>query len=81
MKVPNDSDGLQSTTWLFWAVLALTLLAASAVTSFAAPCGFWTNQVFGVPFWHQVIPEHLTLVRPCTSSGPGSTPPSSGIPD
>jgi hypothetical protein len=80
MKTPNDSDGPQSTAQLFWAVLALTLLAASAVTSFAAPCGFWTNQVFGVPFWHQGDPGAPYFGSAVNFCGPGKYPPFIGHP-
>jgi hypothetical protein len=41
---------------VFWLLLAGGLLVASAVTSFLSPCGFWTNSVRGVPFWHHQDP-------------------------
>jgi hypothetical protein len=40
----------------FWPVLSAALLILSAVTSYLAPCGFWTNYVFDVPFWHHGDP-------------------------
>jgi hypothetical protein len=40
----------------FWLALTATLLVLSAVTSYLAPCGFWTNHVFSVPFWHHGDP-------------------------
>jgi hypothetical protein len=40
----------------FWPALTATLLVSSAVTSYLSPCGFWTNYVFNVPFWHHGDP-------------------------
>ena len=80
MKNPSDSDELRFMPWFFWAVLSLTLLTASAVTSFAAPCGFWTNQVFGVPLWHQGDPGAPYFGSAVHFFGPGRHPPFIGHP-
>ena len=45
----------------FWAALSAILLVSSAVTSCLAPCGFWTNYVFDVPFWHHGDPGGFYL--------------------
>jgi len=45
----------------FWAALSAILLVSSAVTSCLAPCGFWTNYVFEVPFWHHGDPGGFYL--------------------